>query len=70
VRSARSDETLVLFVVNPAKAGITTWLHVSPDIRGTVTDLLTDEVVGTTEGGLPVRLTLAGEGARVLSITK
>jgi beta-galactosidase GanA len=68
VRFAQSDETLIIFVINPAKTNITTWLHFSPDVGGTITDLLTDEVIGTIEEGLPVRLTLAGEGARVLAV--
>jgi beta-galactosidase len=68
VRFATSGEIPVIFVVNPAKGGITTWLHFSPQIRGTVTDMLTDEAVGTTKDSSPVRLTLAGEGARVLAV--
>jgi len=68
VRSAWSDKTLIVFVINPSEEDITTWLQFPPDLRCTVTDLWTDEVIGTTEGGLPIRLTLAGEGARVLAV--
>ena len=68
VRTATSQGSSVIFLTNPSKNSITTWLIFAKDEGGTLVDLLTDEVVAEVKSGKPVPVSVAAEDSRVLKI--
>ena len=68
VRTAMSQGNRIVFLTNPSKNSVTTWLTFAKDEGGKLVDLLTDEVVVEVKKGKPVPVSVAAEDSRVLKI--
>lgn len=68
VRTVMSQGGRIVFLTNPNKNSIITWLTFAKDEGGELVDLFTDEVVAEVRRGGPVPVSVAAEDSRVFKM--
>jgi beta-galactosidase GanA len=68
IRTAESGKGYLVFVTNPKKEDISTWLTFSSEVKGVLVDITSNQSIEEIEKGKPINIQLSPEDSKILYI--